>query len=294
MKSKKMMLGLLLLIVIVVIGIFYFTNNKSFVFRQNYSEIYTLVQDKVSKSAPIVINLPKGVQVLGSEQAVKFIPEIKGEWVKTPLINAIAFKPRNSLELGKYYTVVFNGATGAIKKDFMADEDPRVIDIFPQKDSEADESSSITISFSRPMVPLTTLDVLDGNPIPIEITPATKGKFKWISTRTLQFIPETHLVRSAHYSVKVLAGLTSMDGLSVAGFSHNFTTRPLNFQGVTSGTILYNQPIEIRFNQPVDLERTVANLSLTTTVGGKRIDFNAVYGIIQSLSPKKRTSRRPA
>lgn len=291
MKSRKILLGLLsVLALILVLGTIYYVKNKDFVFKKNYSQIYTLVEDKVSKSAPIVINLPKGVQVLGSEQSVKFLPEIKGKWVETPLANALAFKPSAPLEMGKYYTVTYAGATGEIKKDFMADEDPKVVDIFPKKDSPADESSAITISFSRPMVPLTTLDILASNSVPVEISPVTKGKFKWISTRTLQFIPETHLVRSAHYSVKVLPGLVSMDGLPVASYSHTFTTRALSFEGVTSGIIRYNQPIEIRFNQPVDLEKTISNLSLSSTgqnngtvqiiklSDNKKIPFNAVYG----------------
>lgn len=289
MKSKKVVISLVSIFVIILIfGITYFIKNKDFTFRQNYSQLYTLVPDKVSKSAPILINLPKGAQVLGSEQAVQFIPEIKGEWMETPLVNTLAFKPADSLELGKYYTVTYSGETGVIKKDFMVDEDPKVIDVFPKKDSQADESSSITITFNRPMVPLTTLDILAGNDVPVEITPVTEGKFKWISTRTLQFIPNTHLVRSAHYSVKILDGFISMDGLPVAKYTHNFTTRPLDFQGVTEGLIRYNQPIELRFNQPVDLEAVKNRLSLTTVIENKsnflnyreskKIPFNLDYG----------------
>jgi len=279
MKSKKIVFGLLpVLTIFLLVGIIYFAKNKDFVFHQNSFQVYTLVQDKVSKSAPIIINLSEGAQVLGSEQSVKFTPEIKGSWLETPLANSIAFKPSSPLELGKYYTVTYTGANGEIKKDFMADEDPKVVDIFPQKDSQADESSAITISFSRPMVPLTSLDVLENNPIPVEISPATKGKFKWISTRTLQFIPDTHLIRSTHYTVKVLASLVSMDGLPVTSYSHSFTTRPLDFQGATTGTIIYNQPVELRFNQPVDLELAKNNLSLIATLGNKKIPFNATYG----------------
>lgn len=289
MKSNKMVLGLFsALAVVLVLGIIYFINKSQLDFRQNSTQIYTLVQDKISKSAPIIITLPEGVEVLGSEQSVKFLPEIKGEWVETPLVNSLAFKPASSLEVGKYYSVTYSGVTGEIKKDFMADEDPKVIDIFPKKDTEADESSAITIVFSRPMVPLTTLDVLEGSSVPVEISPVTKGKFKWISTRTLQFIPETTLVRSAHYSVKVLNGLVSMDGLPVTSFSHNFITRSLNFQGATADIIRYNQPIELRFNQPVDLEKIKSNLLVTSAAknnsnvfrisNDKKIDVNVNYG----------------
>jgi len=53
------------------------------------------------------------------------------------------------------------------------------------------------------MVPLTTLSELENKNIPVTISPPTPGKFKWISTRTLQFIPTSGLYGSAHYSVDV-------------------------------------------------------------------------------------------
>lgn len=290
MKSRKMVFGTLAVVVtLAIVGLFFLKNNPT-LFRQNYSQIYSLVEDKVSLSAPIIINLPKGSKVDGAQQMVSFLPELKGQWVKTSLENAIAFKPASPLDAGKYYTVTYKSLSGEIKKDFMADEDPKIIDIFPRAGSEADESSAITISFNRPMVPLTTLGELEGTDIPVDILPKTEGKFKWISARNLQFIPTTHLVRSAHYTVKIRDGFVSMDGLAVSGKTHVFTTRPLSFEGATSDKIRYNQPVELRFNQPVDLGATIATLTLTNQSGNKKIPFSAVYGEKTVTDP---TTRKP-
>ncbi|NCT00204.1 hypothetical protein GW765_04490, partial [Candidatus Parcubacteria bacterium] len=97
---------------------------------------------------------------------------------------------------------------------------------------------------------------LEEKDVPVEITPYTEGRFKWITTRNLQFIPKERLQRSSNYTVKIKSGLLSMDGLEVKGQERKFITRPLRYFSLSKETTVYNQPISIYFNQPVDLERT--------------------------------------
>src|SRR3989338_6965824 len=242
-------------------------------------ETYTLVRDKISKSAAIALAVPKGVSMtpVQVEQKVTFEPKLDGKWTAGSKPEQIFFEPSDKLVEGNYYTVSLQTADGILSKDFLVDEDPQILAIFPREKTEAPERSEITIVFNRPMVPLTTLDILEDKDIPIDITPATKGKWKWISTRNLQFIPETHLVRSANYTVTIKEGLTSVDGLTVKGQTHTFTTRPLRYEDNWNGDqVLYNQPFTIRFNQPVDLERTKAELHVTT--GGRVVPIIVEYG----------------
>ena len=254
-------------------------------------ETYTLVRDKISQSASIALALPKGTALSPAEavEKVKFEPAIEGAWTAGGNAQELFFEPKKKLASGNYYTVSLETAEGILSKDFLVDEDPAILSIFPRAKTETPENSEITIVFNRPMVPLTTLDTLDTKNIPVEITPPTKGKWKWLSTRNLQFIPVTHLVRSSTYTVKVLDGLMSVDGLPVKGATHTFTTRQLRFDGdfaektivspdpqtITEGgvripanasvnypRILSSQPVLIRFNQPVDLERTKAGIKV--------------------------------
>jgi uncharacterized protein YfaS (alpha-2-macroglobulin family) len=164
-----------------------------------------------------------------------------------------------------------------ISKDFQIDEDPRVVDVLPNDNSVAEENSAITIVFNRPMVPLTALSVLESRDIPVEILPKTEGKFKWISTRTLQFIPAGHLAYSANYTVKILSGFKSTDGVPVPPAVYKFTTRPLNFERVTGGKIIYSEPIQIHFNEPVDLEATSRNITLKNFSTNASEPFIAEY-----------------
>lgn len=266
------------ILIVLIGGILWLFGKDGFLLRKQYLTAYALVNDKVSASAPIQVNLPKGFQREGAEGKISFEPAIKGEWISSPVSDAVFWKPEKKLQIGNYYTATLLTETGEIKKDFQADEDPAIVDIFPKAKSEAPEYSAITIVFNRPMVPLTSLSELEKNKAPVSLSPETEGRWKWISTRTLQFIPEKTLVRSANYKVEIGGDLISMDGLPVSGRTHNFFTRPLRFEGVTNGVTRYNAPIEFRFNQPVDLRKTAGEIVLKDLATGASILFDASYG----------------
>ena len=244
-----------------------------------YVEAYMLVNDSISKNAPIVINLPEGVVKEVAHEYVTFDPDIVGKWVDISSIEHIAFQPSEELPMDRYYRVTLDIQEGdsPVSKEFHVAPDPAVEAIFPGEGSEVNEYSSITIIFNRPMVPLTTLDELDKMEIPVEIIPKTSGKFKWISTRNLQFIPEERLIRSSHYTVTVKEGFVSMDGLSVQPSVNSFITRPLRYSYISSGTTRYDRPVSISFNQPVDIDRTAGEITVKNSSTGKKIAFIAEY-----------------
>ncbi|MFH0856738.1 MAG: alpha-2-macroglobulin family protein, partial [bacterium] len=279
--------GAALLIAVVFIFIGYFYIYRGAGLRPHYAEAYTLVQDSISQSANILINLPEGVAKEGIEKNISFTQEIKGRWVENAASDKVEFDPDDNLDIGKYYTVSLSAAQGKIGKDFLAAEDPEVVSIFPKSESEANENSDITIIFNRPMVPLTTLDILEEKEIPVEIEPQTQGKFKWIGTRSLQFIPEDHLIASAHYKVKVKSGFTSIDGLEIKEFEHNFITRKLRYEEMRDGAMTYREPISLNFNQPVEIDRTIGEISLYEGDENKKIDFIAKYGTKKVFNKKE-------
>ncbi len=258
-----------------------------------YEDIYTLVPDKISQSAAIVVRLPEGVtvDVTEAKEKILFDPQLSGTWSSDAHTASLVFRPDKKLKVGTYYSVTLATATIKLKKDFLADEDPRIISIFPDANSETSEYSNITIVFNRPMVPLTTLDTLASKDIPVEITPATSGTYRWITTRNLQFIPEKRLVRSAHYTVAIKSGFISMDGLAVEPTSHQFTTRPLRYQEDPQGNeqLIYNQPLRFIFNQPIDIARTAKELALQKN-SGERVEIIAAYGMRSVYDPKTQKS----
>jgi hypothetical protein len=258
----------------------------------SYIETYRLVPEKISQSAQIRISLPPKVDREFAKQHIKVEPEIKGNWIEEKsVLNKILdfafaaenskyliFKPEEKLQLNHYYLVKLALPDGGeIKADFLAVEDPEIVAIFPKENSESPEDTEITIVFNRPMVPLTTLGELEKKEVPVEITPKTEGRFKWISTNVLQFIPKERLIPSSNYTVKIKSGMVSMDGIAVEGKEIKFQTRKLRYLQATEGQIIYNQPISIYFNQPVDLERTKREITLINNATGKEIPFVAEY-----------------
>ena len=73
-------------------------------------EQYTLVADKISRSAPIAIMLPEGTEFANFDPAtsIVFSPEIKGAWEKSDAIGdktskVYRFLPTEKLAIGAYY-----------------------------------------------------------------------------------------------------------------------------------------------------------------------------------------------
>ncbi|MCX6789068.1 MAG: MG2 domain-containing protein, partial [Candidatus Gribaldobacteria bacterium] len=289
-------------VLVAVAGLYFFANRQT---NQNasYADSYRLVPEKLSQSAVIRISLPKGVDKILAQQGVAFDPEIKGAWVKDKPIawwqaptvmaavveqkvntNFIAFRPQDPLDLNRHYAVKVDLGEGKIlASDFLVAPDPKVVAIFPATGSEAPADSKITVVFNRPMVPVTTIDQLESQDIPVEISPATLGKFKWISSNTLQFIPKDYLKMSANYTVKIKQGFVSLDGLGVADFASAFQVLKLRYAEEPTYTKIYsqiyNQPIRIYFNQPVNLDKTKAEIKLFDKSANKEVPFVAEYAI---------------
>ncbi|MCX6724092.1 MAG: MG2 domain-containing protein [Candidatus Staskawiczbacteria bacterium] len=300
-RLRNILLGVFC-VALISVGLYFFMGSQSGL-NISYSENYRLVPEKISQSAAIRISLPKGVDKQLAEKGVTFDPQIKGTWVEGKQTawwqaqkaiaaiteqkintNFIVFKPQNSLDLDKYYAVKVDLGQGKIlASDFLVAENPKVNAIFPAVNSEAPDNSKITIIFNRPMVPVTTIDQLEGQSIPVEISPATDGKFKWISTNTLQFIPKDHLKRSANYTVKVKNGFTSMDGLAVSNSESSFQVLKLRYADSENYTLIqsqiYNQPVRIYFNQPVDLSKTKSKIKITDGNTNQEIPFVAEYAL---------------
>lgn len=277
--------------VLVLSGVFYYVSNlreEARLADYKRGAVFQLVADKISQSAPIKINLPQGVNLADARAAITFTPAIEGEWLPTDEENTLLYKPRQKLALGQYYSVYLSANGAEMIKEFKIDEDPEVVAVFPTG-GETNEFSEITAVFNRPMVPLTTLDSPLTEEIPIEIVPRTEGRFKWITTRSVQFIPASRLQRSTTYTVSIKDGFVSLDGLAAPRFSHTFTTRPLRLEHIAGGKAGFSRPVSVKFNQPVDIERTRQEIEVFRSSGQReQIPFVLSYGTRNVYDPDKR------
>jgi alpha-2-macroglobulin len=279
MDFKKILT--LVLILVLAGGFSFYFLQKRVQKIPSFAKTYRLVPEKISQSAPIIINLPQKVDKEFAKKNISFEPEIKGRFLESTQ-NYLLFKPEEKLKLNHYYLAKLTLPDGGeIKSDFLVVEDPKISAIFPHENSESPEDTEITIVFNRPMVPLTSLGYLEAKNVPVEIEPKTEGHFKWISTNVLQFIPKEKLISSSHYTVKIKPGFFSIDGLPVEGKKIKFQTRNLRYVNITEGPVAYNQPISIYFNLPVDLEKTKKEIKLIDLSTSKEIPFVAQYKVLE-------------
>lgn len=89
-----------------------------------------------------------------------------------------------------------------------------------QPEGEVALAPFLSVTFDQPMVPVATLAQLDLADVPVEVTPAIDGRWRWIGTRTLRFevVPGEidRLPAATEYEVTVPAGTESANGTTLA------------------------------------------------------------------------------
>ncbi|MEE8409900.1 MAG: Ig-like domain-containing protein, partial [Myxococcota bacterium] len=85
----------------------------------------------------------------------------------------------------------------------------------------------MSVTFSQPMVPVTSHAALAAKDIPVKIEPAVGGSWRWLGTKTLFFAADERLPMATSYSVEVPAGTTSATGGRLAAAkTWKFSTPP--------------------------------------------------------------------
>lgn len=114
----------------------------------------------------------------------------------------------------------------------------------------------ISLVFNRPMVPLE----LAGNepPAPVKLTPEVKGRWQWIGTNALVFVPEVRLPRATELRVEVPKGTKSLGGDTLdRPYVLEFSTARPRVVRMDTNDDRYRLPADATFtvwtNQPVDV-----------------------------------------
>ncbi len=304
--NKKYLVGVVAFFVLAVIFGFAFgplkdlLQNPFHIPDANIQVAYRLVPEKISKSAAVTVSLPTTIDVQNFDPAkqVSFEPQIEGRWMMDGTVSIVPvahaessyktyyFQPNSALGVSKHYAVTLALSEGqVIRSDFLAVADPSIVSILPH-DSEVIPNTKISIVFNRPMVALSTIDETAPQDPPVDISPKTAGHYRWISTNTLQFIPENGLISSANYTVSAKDGFKSTEGVAVAPYSAKFSTYHLRYwkdssseqSGGTSVSVVrgYNQPFLVRFNQAIDLAGTKPYVTVSN--GETNVAFSLRYG----------------
>lgn len=241
---------------------------------------------EMSVNAPFRLPFTQLMDNGSVEKAFKIEPAIAGKisWEA----NTLVYKPDNALQLGETYTITVGSEAKSLWQKPLAGEyseifkivaPAKVILVTPEDGVNVAPDTKINVMFDRPMTELTTLEASDTNFPQLKFEPQLKGRYKWLGTSTLQFIPD-NLAKSNKYVVTVPAGIRSLDGGSSEGERiFSFETERLAVTGMnsTGGTSkdYAKSTFKINFNQKVDLESAKNMIKLSKVDNGKNSEIAA-------------------
>ena len=124
----------------------------------------------------------------------------------------------------------------------------------------------LTVTFSQPMVAVTSIADLAASQIPVKLTPQPRGKWRWLGTKTLIFEPEGRFPMATNYSVEVPAGTKSATGNALTSAKRwTFATPPVKIKSSypIGGPHHRNPVIFIEFDQRIDSAKMLKAIQLT-------------------------------
>ena len=212
----------------------------------------------------------------------------KGTWLDS---RTFSFKPDSRLQPSTAYKAVFStDATAAdgtfpqavIELDFQSVDALAVGQTFPATDAvDVDPTTTVTVIFNRPVVPVALKEEQSGLPQPIVISPATDGQGEWVNSSVYVFQPEKPLLSGSRYTVRVGAGLRDATGNPLdASYVWQFTTHApiISNWGLKNGeqnppetieNVLLDQAFEITFSQPMDPDSLAKSITLVNRESGQ-------------------------
>lgn len=128
----------------------------------------------------------------------------------------------------------------------------------------------LNVTFNQPMAPLATLDELAAADVPVKLTPALPGVWKWLGTNTLSFEAReddrNRFPMATEFSVEAPAGTTSaIGGVLEEAVRWTFTTPAPTVVGyLPAGSPQLRNPILfVAFDQAIDPEAVLATITVS-------------------------------
>ncbi len=128
----------------------------------------------------------------------------------------------------------------------------------------------VNVTFNQPMVPLTDLQSLAAQNVPVNLTPALPGTWQWVSPQTLRFEVDSAVIdrlpMATEFVAEIPVGTTSLTGGQLAETVRwTFSTPPVRL--VSSYPNYGSQPLEpiifMEFDQLIEPTAVLPTIQLT-------------------------------
>jgi uncharacterized protein YfaS (alpha-2-macroglobulin family) len=177
-------------------------------------------------------------------------------------------RPRTGQTIGVAFP-----ATGSLAKPTVTAVGPlQVLRVSPE--GAVPLAPQLSVTFSQPMVAVTSNDDLAATEVPVHLTPQPAGRWRWMGTRTLVFEPEHRFPAATRYNVMVPAGTRSANGGVLAGVkTWSFeTSAPRLVAKYPTGNSEPRDPvIFLAFDQKVDAKNLQQKLRVSAA--GRRLSY---------------------
>jgi uncharacterized protein YfaS (alpha-2-macroglobulin family) len=124
----------------------------------------------------------------------------------------------------------------------------------------------LSISFSQPMVAVTSNDDLAAGQVPVRLSPQPEGRWRWLGTKTLLFAPKNRFPMATVYTVEIPAGTKSAWGNALAATKRwTFSTPPpqVTDSYPVNGPTTRNPLFFIGFDQRINPAAVLRTIKLT-------------------------------
>src|SRR5262249_9121924 len=128
----------------------------------------------------------------------------------------------------------------------------------------------LTVTFSQPMVSLTSVEDAAARAVPVLLSPEPPGRWRWIGTKTLLFEPQHRFPMATRYSVEVPATAKSASGETLKSPKKwTFATPPpvVKTSYPNSGPQRRDQIMFVEFDQRIDPTSVLGNLRVRSGRG---------------------------
>jgi uncharacterized protein YfaS (alpha-2-macroglobulin family) len=146
-------------------------------------------------------------------------------------------------------------------------------------DGEVPIAADFSITFSQPMVAVTSRGELAAAEVPVTMSPQPPGQWVWVGTKTLVFRPTGRFPMATEYSVTVKPGAVSATGAGLAPGTAaiQFATPPVRMiQATPRDTTTVRRPgIFLLFDQRVDPAAVLPSLRMVPQ-GGEAVEIEVV------------------
>ncbi len=182
------------------------------------------LRQKVSAAGTLHFSFPALMEHASAEEMMTVPAGLTGTWAWTN--DVLTFDPAVNLQPGKSYTFTLKGNVRKADGNILGREldftftvagPAKVALRIPEKGSQkVDPGTTITLVFDRPMIPLTQVQGAAAGARtanwPVTITPDTPGRWRWLSTVAVEYVPDKPLLPATRYTVTVPKGIPTVAG----------------------------------------------------------------------------------